>query len=88
MNPDLENSTKETYGFNSSKSPPFIPELKEFEDGLALLIENIKFRKFDNEFQKLLRNDLNKIKKERKSYSPRQTKQVIITNSAMNSTKA
>ena len=50
MNPDLENSTKETYGFNSTKLLPFIPELKEFEDGLVLLIENIKFRKFDNEF--------------------------------------
>ena len=84
LNPDLENSTKETYGFNSTKSPPFIPERKEFEDGLALLIENIKFRKFDKEFQKLLRNDLNKIK----SYSSRQTKQVITTSSAVNSTKA
>ena len=66
LNPDLENSTKETYGFNSTKSPPFIPELKEFEHGLALLIENMKFRKFDNEFQKLLKNDLNKIKREKK----------------------
>ena len=65
----------------------FIPELKEFEDGLALLIENIKFRKFDNEFQKLLRNDLNKIKRE-KSYLYRQTKQVITTSSAVNSAKA
>ena len=70
FNPDLENSTKETYGFKSTKSPPFIPELKEFEDGLALLIENIKFRKFDNEFQKLLINDLNKIKREKKLLIP------------------
>ena len=87
LNPDSENSTKETYGFNSTKSPPFIPELKEFEDSLALLIENTKFRKFDNELQKLLRNDVNKIKRE-KSYSSRQIKQVIITSSAVNSTKA
>ena len=68
--PDLENSTKETYGFNSTKSPPFIPELKEFENGLALLIENIKFRKFDNEFQKVLRSDLIKIKREKKLLIP------------------
>ena len=44
LNADLENSIKETYGFNSTKSPPFIPELKEFEDGLSLLIENIKLK--------------------------------------------
>ena len=87
LNPDLENSTKETYGFNSTKSPPFIPELKEFEDGLALLIENMKFRKFDNEFQKLLRKDLNKIKREKKLLIPAD-KKVIITSSALNSTKA
>ena len=63
MNPDFR---PETCGFNSTRSPPFTPELKEFEDGLALLIENIRFRKFDNEFQELLRNDLNKIKREKK----------------------
>ena len=70
MNPDLKNSTKETYDFNSTKSPPFIPELKEFEDGLALPNENIKFRKFDKEFQKLLKNDLKKIKREKKLLIP------------------
>ena len=37
---------------------------------LSLLIENIKFTKFDNEFQKLLRNDLNKIKREKKLLMP------------------
>ena len=70
MNPDFKNSTKETYDFNSTKSPLFIQELKEFEDGQALPIENIKFRKFDNEFQKLLKNDLKKIKREKKLLIP------------------
>ena len=57
---DIRN--KETYGFNSTRPPHFIPELKEFEDGLTSIIEKIKFRKVYNTFQQKLRKDITKIK--------------------------
>ena len=45
LNPDTEIVEKETYGFNSTKPPPILKELKDFEDGLTHIIQNIKFRK-------------------------------------------
>ena len=62
LNPGLNIENKETYGFNSTRPPPFIPELKEFEDGLTSIIEKIKFRKVNNTFQQKLRKDITKIK--------------------------
>ena len=41
---------KETYGFKSSKSPPTVPELKEFEDGMLNIVQNVKFRRHIKEF--------------------------------------
>ena len=59
-----ENSTKkkETYGFKSLKSPPFIQELKPFEDDMYSLIKNIKFRPVNDVFQQTLKNDIRKIR--------------------------
>ena len=62
LNPGLDIRNKETYAFNSTRPPPFIPELKEFEDGLTSIIEKIKFRKVNNTFQQKLRKDITKIK--------------------------
>ena len=45
-----------------NKTAPFVPELKEFEDGLTSIIEKIKFRKVYNTFQQKLRKDITKIK--------------------------
>ena len=44
LNPDLRMDHNETYGCISTKPPPIIPELKEFENDLTDLIQNIKFR--------------------------------------------
>ena len=55
LNPDLRMDHKETYGFISTKLPPIIPELKEFENDLVDLIQNIKFRHAPNDFQNKLR---------------------------------
>ena len=60
LNPNTEKTTKETYGFISTKSPPSIPELKDFEEGLVPIIENIKFRNVNNSFQRVLRSDIKK----------------------------
>ena len=36
-------SEKETYGFKTPKEPPRIPELREFEDRMLDLVQNIQF---------------------------------------------
>ena len=40
---------KERYGFISTKPPPIIQELKEFENDLVDRIQNIKFRHVPNQ---------------------------------------
>ncbi len=68
LNPDITSESKETYGFKSTKSPPFIPELKEFEDGMLNLVQNIEFNHSKSQFQKNLSEDVNKIKKDNKLF--------------------
>ena len=70
LNPDLRMDQKETYGFISTKPPPIIQELKEFENDLVHLIQNIKFRHVPNHFQNKLRKDINLIKKDDHLYIP------------------
>ena len=45
LNPKADREEKETFGFKSTRPPPHIPELKNFEEGLASMITNIKFRR-------------------------------------------
>ena len=54
-------SNKETFGFKTPNSPPFVPELKAFEEELLNLASNIKFRPVHNDFQRRLREDRNNI---------------------------
>ena len=61
---------KKHYGFISSKPPPILQELKEFENDLAELIQNIKFKDIPNHFQIKLQKDLQKIKKDDHLYIP------------------
>ena len=61
---------KETYGFISTKPSPIIQELKEFENDLVDLIQNIKFRHVPSHFQNKLQKDLNHIKKDDHLYIP------------------
>ena len=65
LNPRRTIQNKETFGFKSANDPPSIVQLKEFEDGMISLVENIKFNKHSNnpcEFQRKLSNDIRKIK--------------------------
>ena len=58
---------KETYGFISSKPPPILQELKEFEKDLADLIQNVKFKTiFKINYKMIYR----KIKKDDHLYIP------------------
>ena len=49
---------KETYGFKSRNSPPQINDLIPFEEGMAKLIQNIKFKDTKCSFQGQLNNDI------------------------------
>lgn len=65
LNPRRNLENKETYGFKSSKSPPPVEQVKEFEDGLISLVQNVKFGESSNnpcEFQRKLNSDIKKIK--------------------------
>lgn len=51
-----------TFKLKSRKCPPQIKEMIEFETDLSKMIENIKFRHTNSNFQKKLTQDLQKIK--------------------------
>ena len=64
LNPSQTKNSKETFGFNTSTAPPFIKELKTFQDGMIGIAKNLKFKKVTNQFQNQLRDDLKNIKRE------------------------
>ena len=66
LNPDTTSPSKETYGFKSTKNPPPIEELKDFEDDMRKMIESVKFKQVDNPFLNKLKEDTDRIKNEPK----------------------
>ena len=62
LNPNTKSEEKETYGFNSTKSPPQICELKEFEEGMLDIVQNIKFMNNTTPFQKQMQKDMKSIR--------------------------
>ena len=59
-----ESTASESYGFKSRNSSPQIGELLPFEEAMAKLIQNIKFKDTKCSFQRKLNSDIkNKIKK-------------------------
>ena len=70
LQPEVTTSLKETYGFKSRKVPPNIDELKDFEDKMLKLIQDIRFEKNNKcSFQRQLRNDINTLGKDEKIYT-------------------
>ena len=59
-----------TYGLKSKLSAPPVAELRAFEDDVARLIENVKFRDVNNEFMKELEHDKKKIKSSTNIFVP------------------
>lgn len=49
------------FGFKSRKSPPLIPEMQNFENDMLKMVENVEFRRYCNQFQSSLKEDLRKI---------------------------
>ena len=66
LNPSETPNSRETFKFNSTAAPPHVQEMKDFEDKLADMIENIKKREYINSFQTKLKKDAIKIAKEKK----------------------
>ena len=46
-----KSTAKETFGFKTKNCPPVIEELRKFEEGMTQIIQKIKFRKINCEFQ-------------------------------------
>jgi len=66
LNPDTTSSSKETYGFKSTKNPPPVEELKDFEDDMLKMIQSVKFRQINNPFLNKLKEDTDYLKNETK----------------------
>ena len=64
--PERASSDKEYFGFKSLKPAPPVEGLKEFEEKLVGLIENIETKEVTSDFQDKLRKDTKDIKKEEK----------------------
>ena len=62
LRPPEHTKQKETYGFNSSLTPPKVREIQPFEDELFDIISSLKFTKFRSSFQKQLMADVQNIK--------------------------
>ena len=69
LNPPKDEQ-KETYGFRSIKAAPKVKELDKLEDSLYDLVKNISFRKYSNNFQRVLKSDKVKIASEPKIIVP------------------
>lgn len=70
LNPDTSQKSMECYGFKSTRSPPQVPELKEFEDELLRLVRNVKFRPTHNPLQRKLVNDIHRINQSQRVLVP------------------
>lgn len=71
LNPSTAPDHRETYGFNSKKTPPQVPELNEFEAKMTNLIQNIEFKApRPSEFQKKLSEHVESISKDNNLYVP------------------
>ena len=64
LNPGTVSNTKDTYGFKSTKNPPPVEELKEFENDMLKMIQLTKFKHFNNPFLNKLKDDAIKMKNE------------------------
>ena len=58
------------FGFKSTKCPPQTPEMIPFEEDMLKMVENIKFRKVRDNFQSVLKRDIQNIRKSDKMLIP------------------
>ena len=73
LNPQAKSNQQKTYGFPSSKPPPRVQEMKDFEENMLDLLQDVKFNQPNNQHDSFLRNlgkDCNHIKNESKLFVP------------------
>ena len=66
----IDQTNKETFGFNTRRCPPKIPDLSNFESELLDMIKNISFKPTRNQFQERLIRDIKTIKLSQKAFIP------------------
>lgn len=67
LNPN-QHSEKQNFGFKTRNNPPVIEELKEFEDGMRKIIQKVKFKHIECQFQKDLSEDIKSIKSDNRLF--------------------
>ena len=68
--PPEQKPTKETYGFRTTKSPPPIDELREFEGRMLEIVQHIEFKHSTCKFQQQLSRDTKKIHNDKELLIP------------------
>ena len=69
LNPS-DKATRDTFGFPTTKLPPPVKELDEFENNMLTLVQNIEFNYQSCDFQKRLTKDTTQIKADTKLLVP------------------
>ena len=66
LNKNCNDTSKESYGFKSKRSPPHVAELNEFEGCMLEMIQRVEFRTntYSNDLQKKLNKDVKEIQEE------------------------
>ena len=59
---------RETFGFKTKNCPPVIEELRNFEEGMVQIIQNVQFKNVKCQFQKELNEDIKSIKNENRLF--------------------
>ena len=59
---------KETFDFKTRNCPPVIEELRNFEEGMAQIIQKVTFREIKCQFQKDLNDDISSVKRENRLF--------------------
>ena len=69
LNKNTDETTKETYGFKSKRSPPQVKELNEFEDCMLDMIQRVEFKTntHPNDLRKKLSKDVKEIRESRQN---------------------
>ncbi|PIK53382.1 hypothetical protein BSL78_09744 [Apostichopus japonicus] len=65
-----EPNSDDFYGFKSRRAPPQIEEVIGFERDMLDIVENIKFRKVNDDFQTTLTEDVKKINSSKRIFAP------------------
>ena len=67
---DEENDDKQNhkFGFKSRKCQPQIADMEKFEEDRLDMVQNIKFRRVDGQFQNILKEDIKKIRNSDKAF--------------------